>query len=98
MREFFNDKVILMTGVTGFVGKVLIEKLLREVPRIGKIYLLIRHKPKFSLQDRMMKEIFGSELFKPLFKERPEILRVIKERIIPVKGDLVLEGLGIPLA
>ena len=63
-----------MTGVTGFVGKVLLEKLLREVPRIGKIYLLIRNKPKFTLQQRMMKEIFGAKIFVPLFTERPELI------------------------
>ena len=63
-----------MTGVTGFVGKVLLEKFLREVPRIGKIYLLIRNKPKFTLQQRMMKEIFGAKIFVPLFTERPELI------------------------
>ena len=47
-----------MTGVTGFVGKVLLEKFLRDVPRIGKIFLLIRNKPKFTLEERLMKEIF----------------------------------------
>ena len=84
-----------MTGVTGFVGKVLLEKFLREVPRIGKIYLLIRNKPKFTLEQRLMNEIFGAKIFVPLFTERPELLKVIKERIIPVSGDLVLGGLGI---
>ena len=95
MREFFTDKNVLMTGVTGFVGKVLLEKYLREVPRIGKVYLLIRNKPKVTLEQRLMKEIFGSQLFVPLFTERPEMLKIIKERVIPISGDLVLEGLGI---
>ena len=95
IREFFTDKCILMTGVTGFVGKVLLEKILSISPRIGKIYLLIRDKPKYTLQERMMNEIFGSKIFKPLFQSRPELLQVIKERVIPIKGDLVLEKLGI---
>ena len=95
IREFFTDKNILMTGVTGFVGKVLLEKILRTIPRIGKIFLLIRNKPKFTLQERMMKEIFASQLFEPLFKERPELLQIIKERVIPINGDLVIEGLGL---
>ncbi len=50
VREFFSDKCVLMTGVTGFVGKVLLEKFLSTIPRIGKIYLLIRNKPKFTLE------------------------------------------------
>ena len=71
MREFFSDKNILLTGCTGFVGKVLLEKILREVPRIGKIYLLIRSKPKITLRQRMMKEIFSSKLFKVLYEQKP---------------------------
>ena len=58
MRDFFTDKCVLMTGVTGFVGKVLLEKFLSTIPRVGKIYLLIRNKPKYTLEERMMKEIF----------------------------------------
>ena len=42
-----------------------------------------------------MKEIFSSKIFKPLFARRPELLQIIKERVVPVRGDLVLEGLGI---
>ena len=42
-----------------------------------------------------MKEIFGAKIFVPLFTERPELLKIIKERVIPVSGDLVLEGLGL---
>ena len=42
-----------------------------------------------------MKEIFQSKVFTPLFKRRPEMLQIIKEKVIPIKGDLVLEGLGI---
>jgi len=67
VREFFTDKCVLMTGVTGFVGKVLLEKYLRSVPRIGKIYLMIRDKPKYTLEERLSKEIFSSKIFVPLF-------------------------------
>lgn len=95
VREFFTDKNILMTGVTGFIGKVLLEKILSTIPRVGKIFLLIRNKPKFTLQERMWKEIFQSEIFVTLFKKRPELLQVVKERVVPVNGDLVIEGLGL---
>ena len=86
---------MLFTGVTGFVGKVLLEKYLDIIPNIGKMYLLIRSKPKISLEERLTKEIFSSKIFRPLFQRRPELLQVIRERVVPIKGDLVLEGLGI---
>ena len=95
VRDFFTDKTILVTGVTGFVGKVLLEKILSSIPRIGKIYLFIRNKPKFTLQERMWKEIFQSEIFVNLFKEQPELFKIVKERVVPVNGDLATEGLGL---
>ena len=32
----------LITGATGFMGKVLVEKLLRSCPGIDRVYLLLR--------------------------------------------------------
>ena len=49
IREFFTDKNVLISGVTGFVGKVLLEKIIRTVPHFGRIYLLIRKKADQSL-------------------------------------------------
>jgi hypothetical protein len=40
--ETFHGKNVLITGGTGFLGKVIVEKLLRCVPNVGKIFLLVR--------------------------------------------------------
>jgi thioester reductase-like protein len=40
--QFLEGQNIFMTGATGFVGKVLLEKLLRACPDVGKIFVLIR--------------------------------------------------------
>jgi alcohol-forming fatty acyl-CoA reductase len=42
--EFYSGKNVLITGATGFCGKVLVEKLLRVCESIGKIYILVRQK------------------------------------------------------
>ena len=94
VREFFSDKCILITGVTGFVGKVILEKLLSTVPRIGKLFILIRGKKGTTVEERLHKEILMSPLFEPLFKRRPELRQIVKERIFGVQGDLVIENLG----
>lgn len=42
IAEFYQDKSIFITGATGFMGKVLVEKLLRSCPGIERVYLLLR--------------------------------------------------------
>lgn len=33
-------------------------------------------------------------MFTILFKSRPDILKIVKERVIAIQGDLVMEELG----
>jgi fatty acyl-CoA reductase len=47
-----RDRVVLVTGGTGFLGQVLIEKLFRSV-QIKHLYLLIRNKKGLSPQERL---------------------------------------------
>ena len=42
MRDFYADKCLFITGSTGFVAKVILEKVLRSLPTVRRIYLLIR--------------------------------------------------------
>ena len=42
--EFFAGRDVLVTGATGFMGKVLLEKLLRCCPDIRRLYILVRPK------------------------------------------------------
>lgn len=44
IKEFYNGCSIFITGGSGFMGKVLIEKLLRSCPGIDKIYVLMRNR------------------------------------------------------
>lgn len=53
VSEFYNGKTIFITGGTGFMGKVLLEKLLRSCPGVSKIYLLIRPKRGQDTQERL---------------------------------------------
>lgn len=49
---FFAETVILLTGATGFLGKALLEKLLRSCPRVATIFILIRPKKDQSVEQR----------------------------------------------
>lgn len=40
--EFYNGRSVFITGASGFMGKVLVEKLLRSCPGISRLYVLLR--------------------------------------------------------
>ena len=67
VNQAFSNKTILVTGATGFVGKVLLEKILRDVPDCAKIILLMRgsrEHPKAA--ERFKHDVLTSKLFEPL--------------------------------
>ena len=56
VAEYYRGKNIFMTGATGFIGKVLIEKLLRCCPDVKGLYCLVRPKKGQDAETRL-KEI-----------------------------------------
>lgn len=64
--ETFRNQNILITGGTGFLGKVVIEKFLRCVPSTEQIYLLVRSKKGKDPKHRI-EEIFNSPVSGWLF-------------------------------
>lgn len=55
ISNFYGRKDILITGGSGFIGKVLIEKLLRSCPNFNNIFLLIRSKNGVTSKERLEK-------------------------------------------
>lgn len=53
VSDFFTGRSIFVTGGTGFMGKVLVEKLLRSCPGIKNIYLLMRPKRGQDVNSRL---------------------------------------------
>jgi Male sterility protein len=53
IAEFLVGKNIFITGGTGFLGTILIERLLSATPNIGKIYVLIRQKNGYTPESRI---------------------------------------------
>ena len=50
--EFYRNRSVLITGGTGFLGKALIEKLLRTCD-VDNIFLLVRKKAGGNIEDRL---------------------------------------------
>jgi alcohol-forming fatty acyl-CoA reductase len=62
IEKFYAGKSVLVTGVTGFVGKVLVEKLLRSCGAIEKIFVLVRSKRGGKTRVRLQIELKFSNL------------------------------------
>ncbi|XP_033326344.1 putative fatty acyl-CoA reductase CG5065 [Megalopta genalis] len=90
VKDFYRDRSIFITGGTGFMGKVLVEKLLRSCPGIKNIYLLIRPKKGQDVEQRL-RELLNGPLFEKLRRDAPNEL----SKIIPVSGDVTEQELGI---
>ncbi|XP_073829399.1 fatty acyl-CoA reductase wat-like isoform X2 [Musca autumnalis] len=88
--NFYKDQEIFITGGSGYIGKALIEKLLRCVPNFGKIFILIRSKKGKTPHERL-EELLNSYLFRRAREEHPESFT----RIFPIEGDCTELGLGI---
>ncbi|CAH2235427.1 jg13285 [Pararge aegeria aegeria] len=86
--EYYAKKSIFITGGSGFIGKVLIEKLLRCCPDIKAIYVLMRKKKGQAPQERL-DEIISRRCFEKI----KDISMFSKICVIP--GDIFEEGLAI---
>ncbi|XP_033221450.1 putative fatty acyl-CoA reductase CG5065 [Belonocnema kinseyi] len=90
VKDFYRDRSIFITGGTGFMGKVLVEKLLRSCPGIKNIYLLMRPKRGQNVQQRLQ-ELLNAPLFAQIRRDSPHDL----QKIVPVAGDVTEPELGI---
>ncbi|XP_069691365.1 fatty acyl-CoA reductase wat-like [Periplaneta americana] len=90
IREFYRGTNVFITGCTGFMGKVLVEKLLRSCPHIAKLFLMLRSKKGKDWQTRL-DETFQDVIFDRLKKEVPDY----QQKITIVSGDCQVEQLGL---
>ena len=93
LEQVLKGRRILLTGATGFLGKVFLALLLRWHPEIERVYLLIRGDRRSSV-GRFRREILDSPVFAPLREHLgAKFDRYIEEKIVVVPGDITNEGL-----
>ncbi|KAK3415644.1 hypothetical protein EUGRSUZ_H01619 [Eucalyptus grandis] len=93
--QFLENKTILVTGATGFLAKIFVEKLLRIQPNVKKIYVLIRAMDKQAATQRLHEELIQKKLFGILREEWAENFNSIVEKLSPIPGDVSCENLGV---
>ena len=97
VTDFYRGKTILLTGSTGYLAKVILEKLLRST-ECKKIFLLMRPKKNSTVEQRLKTEILESALFEPLFDRRRDLFQKINSILVPIAGDLSIPNLGMSQA
>ena len=93
LEQTLRQRRILLTGATGFLGKVFLSLLLRWHPEIDRIYLLIRGDRRLSLS-RLRREILDSPVFGPLREHLGDRFdRYVEEKLSVLCGDITEDDL-----
>ncbi|XP_075147044.1 fatty acyl-CoA reductase 1 [Haematobia irritans] len=90
VASWYAGKNILITGATGFMGKVLVEKLLRSCPDVKGLYLLIRPKRDLTPEDRK-DQYLKCVIFQRILECQPDT----PKKIHVIAGDVLEDNLGI---
>ncbi|MCD7452731.1 hypothetical protein HAX54_017950 [Datura stramonium] len=93
---FLENRAILVTGATGFLAKVFVEKILRVQPNVKKLYLLLRAQDNNAALQRFNTEAVAKDLFK-LLREKygANLNTLISQRTTIIPGDITCENLGV---
>lgn len=97
LQATLSGKRVLITGTTGFLAKVVLEKLIRSVPTVGKLLLLVRaDRHGNDARKRFDREIATSSIFEKLRAEQPEFLaQFFAEKIECVTGEVSEKRFGL---
>ncbi|XP_050306470.1 fatty acyl-CoA reductase wat-like isoform X2 [Anthonomus grandis grandis] len=87
IKNFYKGKNVLLTGGTGYFGKLLIEKLLRTT-EVNKIYLIVRSKQDMLSEKRVAK-MFEEPVFYNISKS------LFAEKVCAIEGDLRQKSVGL---
>ncbi|XP_037295574.1 putative fatty acyl-CoA reductase CG5065 isoform X2 [Manduca sexta] len=90
VNEWYRGRKVLVTGSSGLMGKVLIEKLLYSAPDIGCVYALVRSKRGKAPESRI-EDMWKLPLFSRIREEKPHLMK----KVVAVTGDLLYDDLGI---
>jgi fatty acyl-CoA reductase len=91
-----SGKRVLLTGATGFLAKVVLEKLIRTTPGLGGVILLIRGGEQGDARERFQRQVANSSIFDALRAERGAWLeRFFAEQVECVTGEVTEPCFGL---
>ncbi|CAG9854988.1 unnamed protein product [Phyllotreta striolata] len=90
VAHWYRNQHVFVTGATGFMGKILVEKILRSCPEVAAVYILIRTKKGKDSAQRL--EDF---LDCPIFEQLKTTSRGSIEKLRCVEGDITQPNCGL---
>lgn len=96
LGKAFRGREILITGVTGFLGKVALTMLLDRYPEVGKVHVLVRPRAGGTADDRFFGKVVTTPPFRPLRDKLGDGLDAfLREKCAPIAGDVTDPLLGL---
>lgn len=97
LTRAFAGKEILITGVTGFLGKVALVMLLDRYPEVGRVHVLVRPRAGQTADDRFFGKVASSPPFRPLREKLGDeaFEKFLREKCAPIAGDVTDPLLGL---
>ncbi|HJL02037.1 MAG TPA: SDR family oxidoreductase [Polyangiaceae bacterium LLY-WYZ-15_(1-7)] len=96
VREAFAGKHLVVTGVTGFLGKVWLGMVLDFLPEVGRLTVIARGKKGEDAAARFQRIVERSPAFRPLREKHGPALRdLVAEKVRVVEARLTEPHLGL---
>lgn len=96
VREAYAGKHVLVTGVTGFLGKVWLAMVLDHVPDVAKLTVLARGKKGQSAHDRFEQIAETSPAFRALRQTHgPAFRKLVAQKVDVVDAQLTQPFCGL---
>ena len=94
LREALAGRRIAITGATGFLGTALTERILRCLPET-EVVVIVRPGRR-GAKERVERDLLRNNCFDRLRGEMGErFAEKASSRVIPLAGDVMLDGLGL---
>ncbi|MCY3667779.1 MAG: AMP-binding protein [Gemmatimonadetes bacterium] len=99
IREFYQDRTVLLTGGTGFYGQGLTAKILRYLPGVRRLYLVLRPGrgpggATLPVEERL-DELFKLVVFDRFRQEEPDAFAAARQKVCAFACDMRQPGLGL---
>jgi long-chain acyl-CoA synthetase len=91
-----SGRSVLVTGATGFVGKVVLTMLLDRYPEVGRVFVLVRPGTGGTAEARFFGKVAASRPFDPLRARLGDRFEpFLREKCVPLAGDVSDPLLGL---